>query len=65
MLYQNIKKIIAVYILNLDSSKCEIKLVDKIKKILFFLFFSKKCINYNKSFSYKLCYIVTLAFLTF
>ena len=39
MLYQNIKKIIAVYILNLDSSKYEIMLVDKIKKILFFFIF--------------------------
>ena len=40
MLYQNSKKIIAVYILNLDSSKCEIKLVDKIKKKMLFFNFS-------------------------
>ena len=39
MLYQNIKKIIAVHILDLDNSKYEIMLVDKIKKILFFFIF--------------------------
>ena len=37
----------------------------KYKKKCCFLIFLKKCSNDNKIFSYKLCYIVTLAFLTF
>ena len=65
MLYQNSIKIINVHTLISERSKSEIKPVDKIKKICCFLFFLRKCSNDNKFFSYKLCYIVTLAFSTF